>query len=240
MSLRVTPASTHSAATEEPRWHAAIAVVVILALYVTLPSSLLLGPAFLAPLLVLSLLLPLLIFAPSRHQETSLQRSASIALIAITNLFNVGSVVLLIYYTMFAANHSTLTGPHGELGGGHLLIAGAQIWITNILVYSLWYWELDGGGPEPRAHAGSAAEFLRADFLFPQMIVGDERIACIEKRWKPLFVDYLFIAFTNALAFSPADTFPITRPAKMLMLAEALTSFVTIAVVLARAVGIIA
>jgi len=96
------------------------------------------------------------------------------------------------------------------------------------------------GGSRGRAHAGSAAEFLRADFLFPQMIVGDERIACIEKRWKPLFVDYLFIAFTNALAFSPADTFPITRPAKMLMLAEALTSFVTIAVVLARAVGIIA
>lgn len=239
MRSHTTP-TTRAGPTDEPRWHAAIAVAVILALYVTLPSSLLLGPVFLGPLLVLALLLPLLILAPSRHQETRWQRVASIALIAIANLFNVASVVLLIYYTMFAPAHGALTRPGGELGGGHLLIAGAQIWISNLLVYAMWYWEIDGGGPEPRAHATSAMEFLHADFLFPQMLVGDERIACIEKRWKPLFADYLFVAFTNALAFSPADTFPITRPAKMLMLCEALTSFVTIAVVLARAVGIIA
>ncbi|MDQ2993145.1 MAG: hypothetical protein M3R30_10065, partial [Candidatus Eremiobacteraeota bacterium] len=206
-------------------------------LYITLPRQFVLGPVYLAPVLVLALLLPLLVFAPSRHQETPMQRAASVALIAIINFFNIASVALLIYETMFAPNHAKLLALPGS--GQSLLIAGAQIWLANILVYAMWYWEIDGGGPEPRAHAASALEFLQADFLFPQMMVGDERIACIEKRWKPLFVDYIFLAFTNALAFSPADTFPITRPAKLLMMSEAITSFVTIAVVLARAVGVV-
>jgi hypothetical protein len=183
-------------------------------------------------------LLPLLVFAPSRHQETSGQRIASVMLIALINFFNVASVALLIYRAMFAPGHALLLAQPGA--PTHLLMAGAQIWLANVLVYSMWYWEVDGGGPEPRAHAASAMEFLRADFLFPQMLVSDERLACIEKRWKPLFLDYVFLAFTNALAFSPADTFPITRVAKILMMFEAMTSFVTIAVVLARAVGIVA
>jgi uncharacterized membrane protein len=237
MSAPTSPASTHTGPSDEPRWHAALAVVVVLALDITLPRQFVLGPVYLAPLMVLAILLPLLIFAPSRHQETPAQRAASIGLIAIINFFNITSVALLIYEVMFAPNRVQMLGTPGS--GQHLLLAGAQIWLSNILVYAMWYWEIDGGGPEPRAHASSALEFLRADFLFPQMLVGDERIACIEKRWKPLFIDYLFLAFTNALAFSPADTFPITRPAKLLMMLEAITSFVTIAVVLARAVGIV-
>jgi uncharacterized membrane protein len=238
MSIRVKPASTQSGPSDEPRWHAAVAVVIVLALYITLPRLFVFGPVYLAPLLVLAILLPLLIFAPSRHQESPMQRVASVALIAVINFFNVASVALLIYEAMFAPGHAALLAKPDA--GMHLLMAGAQIWAANILVYAMWYWEIDGGGPEPRAHASSALEFLKADFLFPQMLVGDERIACFEKRWKPLVLDYLFLAFTNALAFSPADTFPITRPAKMLMMFEAITSFVTIAVVLARAVGIVA
>jgi hypothetical protein len=238
MSTRVQPASSQAGPSDEPRWHAAVAVVIVLGLYITLPRQFTFGPVYLAPVLVLGILLPLLIFAPSRHQESPVQRFASVALIAIINFFNIASVALLIYEAMFAPGHAAMLAVQGA--GTHLLMAGAQIWLANILVYAMWYWEIDGGGPDPRAHAASALEFLRADFLFPQMMVGDERIACIEKRWKPLFLDYLFLAFTNALAFSPADTFPISRPAKMLMMAEAVTSFVTIAVVLARAVGIVA
>jgi len=238
MAPRVQPASTQVGPSDEPRWHAAIAVVIVLGLYITLPRQFVLGPVYLAPLLVLGILLPLLIFAPSRHQESPAQRVASVALIALINFFNVASVALLIYSAMFAPGHVQMLAAQGA--GTRLLMAGAQIWLANILVYAMWYWEIDGGGPDPRAHASSALEFLRADFLFPQMMVGDERIACIEKRWKPLFLDYLFLAFTNALAFSPADTFPITRSAKVMMMAEAITSFVTIAVVLARAVGIVA
>jgi uncharacterized membrane protein len=231
-------ASTHEGPTDEPRWHAALAVVAVLGLYMTLPKQFVFGPVYLAPLLVLGILLPLLIFAPSRHQETPGQRIASVALIALINFFNVASVALLIYQAMFAPGHQQMLAVPGA--PTRLLMAGAQIWLANVLVYAMWYWEVDGGGPEPRAHAASAIEFLRADFLFPQMLVSDERLACIEKRWKPLFLDYVFLAFTNALAFSPADTFPITRAAKILMMFEAITSFVTIAVVLARAVGIVA
>ena len=237
MSSSTPPIDRGSGPSDEPRWHASLAVVLTLVLYITLPANFVLGPVWVAPAIVLGLLLPLLIFVPSRHQETPLQRVASIALIAVVNFFNVASVALLIYQTMFSPNRAALAAH--TFGGQSLLIAGAQIWISNILVYAMWYWEIDGGGPEPRAHAASALEFQHADFLFPQMLVGDARIACIEKRWKPLFIDYVFLAFTNALAFCPADTFPISRSGKMLMLLEALTSFVTIAVVLSRAVGIV-
>ncbi len=225
--------SPQDTATDEPRWHAAIAVVVVLFLYVTLPDDLRIGPTFLAPLIVLGILLPLLIFAPTRRKETKGQRVASIALIAATNIFNVASVVLLIYFTMFSPVHK------GTFSGTHLLLAGAEIWLANLLVYALWYWEVDGGGPNPRARAVSAVKFTSADFLFPQMLVGNEHLICIEKTWKPLFIDYVFLAFNTALAFSPTDTFPISRRGKLLMMFEALASFVTIAIVLARAVGMV-
>jgi uncharacterized membrane protein len=229
------PAPPELGPTDEPRWHASVAVLLALALYVTLPNKLTLGPAWVFPVLVMVLLVPLSLFAPRRHQETPLQRGASIALIIIINLFNVASVALLIYSTMFEPHGKTYHAASGQ----ELLIHGTQIWITNIIVYALWYWEIDGGGPEPRAHATSAMEFAHADFLFPQMSGGNERVPCIEKNWKPFFLDYAYVAFTNALAFSPADSMPLTRFSKTLMTAEAITSFVTIAVVLARAVGII-
>jgi hypothetical protein len=228
--------ATPKTTTEEPRWHASLAVIAILLLYVTLPGKLTFGPQWIYLVLVLGLLIPLSVFAPTRHQESPWQRAASIALIAIVNLFNVASVVLLVVGII---DNQGRPQASTELYNIHLLLSGGQIWLTNILVFGLWYWEIDGGGPEPRAHATSALEFLHADFLFPQMLMADERIACVEKQWKPLFVDYLFIAFTNALAFSPADTFPISRWAKMLMASEALISFVTIAIVVARAVGAI-
>lgn len=223
------PASRHR---DEPRWHASLAAIAALALYITLPPKLTFGPIWI-PYVVMGLLILLTVVSPTRHEETDLQRIASIVLIIIINVLNVASVVLLIVDLLYKPNH-VVTG-----SGLALLKNGSQIWITNLLVYALWYWEIDGGGPEPRAHANSATEFTKADFLFPQMTFSDERIACIERAWKPKFLDYLYLAFTNALAFSPADVFPISRLAKMMMLAEALTSFITIAIILARAIGII-
>ena len=222
---------------DEPRWPASIAVVIALVLYVTLPNKFTFGPVWVAPLLVLALLVPLSIIAPSRHRETRGQRMASIALIGIMNLFNIASVVLLVYEALFG--HIPRDLPAKEFAT-RLLIDGAQIWATNIIVYGLWYWEIDGGGPERRAHTPTAFDLKGADFLFPQMAAGARHAAaCIDQDWKPYFVDYLYVAFTNSLAFSPADVMPLTRRAKALMTTEALTSFVTIAVVLARAVGII-
>lgn len=216
---------------DEPRWHSSLAVIAILVLYCTLPAKLTIGPTWLALVLVLGLLIPLSILAPRRHKETIWQRAASIALIAIVNLFNLASVILLT--AGIVTRHSAVSD------GVALLQAGGQIWLTNVLVFGLWYWEIDGGGPDQRSHASSAMEFTSVDFLFPQMMLSDERLAAIDSDWKPLFLDYLYVAFTDALAFSPTDAMPITRAVKMLMAMEAIISFLTVAVVVSRAVGII-
>ena len=226
MAVQSSPQANH-----EPRWHAALAVLGAAALQFFLPPRLSLGPAWVMPLIVLAMLVPLLIFSPSRHQETKWQRIWSIALIAIVNLFNLASVLLLVFHIVHPQLHAVV--------GTQLLVAGGQIWLSNVLVFGLWFWEIDGGGPEPRAHAHSEAELRDVDFLFPQMTLAGNKARCIDATWKPLFLDYLYVAFTNALAFSPTDTMPLTRSAKMLMLLESGISFVAIAVVVSRSINII-
>lgn len=204
-------------------------------LYITLPPRLTIGPVWAAPTIVLVLLIPLSIFAPRRHKETRRTRFLSIILIAIVNFFNLASVLLLIA-ALFHPEKAALHQP------GYLLRTGAQIWFTNVLVFALWFWEIDGDGPEARAHANAATEFSNADFLFPQMqmtIASGGGPSCVDPLWKPLFFDYLYLAFTNATAFSPADVMPISRQAKALMMAESLLSLITVAIVLARAISLI-
>src|SRR5437660_10385098 len=111
--------------------------------------------------------------------------------------------------------------------GTNLLRSAALLWSFNILVFALWYWEIDGGGPWKRHLSGHHA----ADFLFPQQAHG--------KSWAPHFLDYLFLAFTGATALSPADTNPLTRTAKMLMMLEAMLSLTIIGLLVARAVNIL-
>jgi uncharacterized membrane protein len=219
----------------EPRWHASIAVVLALALYITLPPRLTIGPVWAAPTLVLLVLIPLSILAPRRRLETRRARFWSILLIAIVSFFNFVSVLLLVasfFHPEKAAMHEPST----------LLRTGVQIWFTNVLVFALWFWELDSGGPDARAHAEAATHFQDVDFLFPQVqmaIAGKGSAGCIDPRWKPQFFDYCYLAFTTATAFSPADVMPLSRAAKALMGAEAMISLITIAIVLARAIGLI-
>jgi hypothetical protein len=219
----------------EARWHASVAVLAAMALYITLPPRLIIGPVWAAPVLVLLLLVPLSVVAPRRHRETRRTRIWSILLIAIVNFFNLASVLLLVgglFRPERAALHSAAM----------LLRTGMQIWLTNILVFGLWYWELDGDGPDARAHANAATEFQNADFLFPQMqmtIASGGSSPCIDPLWKPQFYDYLYLSFTNSTAFSPADVMPLSRWAKALMTVEALISLITIAIVLARSISLI-
>jgi hypothetical protein len=110
-----------------------------------------------------------------------------------------------------------------------LLGSAAVLWSVNILVFALWYWEIDGGGPAKRHQSGHQA----ADFMFPQQVNGNDG------SWAPHFLDYLFVAFTGATALSPTDTFPLTRPAKTLMMIEALLSLTVIGLLAARAVNIL-
>lgn len=214
----------------EPRWHAALGVVAALALYVTLPPRVVVGPVWVLPAILLVILIPLMVISPRRHGEVRWQRLASIAHIAVLNLFNVMTVVLLFDWQI-SSHHSK------HLSGEQLLIAAAQIWFTNIIVYALWFWEVDGRGPAVRAHVATDRQAYHCDFLFPQMSLQPDIREHLN--FRPMFLDYVFFSFTNATAFSPTDTFPMTRVGKMLMMAEALTSLVTLAIIAGRAVNIL-
>jgi len=209
----------------EPYWPATVATLAILCLYAALPEDLTFGPTWIVPVLALTLLVPLSL-ARLRRARLEQWRPVALALIAVINAANVISLGLLV--------HALLRGGtvHGvKVVGGALLLAAIAIWLTNALVFALWYWELDRGGPDARRRP----RHRRPDFLFPQMVTP----ACAERGWTPGFVDYLYVSFTNATAFSPTDTMPLTPWAKLLMLAQSLASLLTVALVAARAVNIL-
>ena len=215
-------------ARHENLWPARTAILVAMALYLTLPDRLTVGPAWLPAVLEACLLVPLTVMAPIRHTtEVKLQRLLSFALIALINLANIGSLVLLLAALL---HHGVALSGH-PLDGQTLLLASLQIWLTNVLVFALWYWELDRGGPIDRRRA----THRQPDFLFPQMSTP----GCGAPTWVPHFVDYLYVSFTNATAFSPTDTLPLTPWAKLLMMVQSLASLFTVALVAARAVNIL-
>jgi uncharacterized membrane protein len=191
-------------------------------LYVTLPERYTVGPAWLLPVLELALLVPLTVAVPTRHaRETVAHRTASLSLVAVVSAANVASLVLLV--------NSLLNGV--QRAGAELFFAAIQIWLTNVIVFGLWYWELDRGGPSTRCRSSHR----EPDFLFPQMTTP----ASAPPDWAPRFLDYLYVAFTNATAFSPTDTMPLTTWAKTLMAIQSLTSLITVALVAGRAVNIL-
>lgn len=215
---------------DEPRWHAALAVLVAVGLYLTLPNRFIVGPLWLMPVLILGILIPLMIVAPGRHLEVAWQRWLSIANIVILNAFNIATLVQLFIWLLSIHHRRAISGEQ-------LLVGAVQIWLTNVIVYALWFWEIDGRGPSIRCRIPTLQEQQRSDFLFVQMTL--DRDVRERLNWKPRFLDYLFVSFTNATAFSPADTYPLTLLAKSLMMAEALTSLLTIAVIAGRAINIL-
>ena len=220
------------AARYEPRWPAALAVLAAVFLTATLkaryvyPQQWLLpiDPRWLLPALEATLLLPLLISGPIRStHETHWQRYCSLALIAVINAANVYSLMRLIDDLL-----------RGRINDGYvLLLTSAQIWLTNVIVFALWYWELDRGGPGKRCEP--PVRRREPDFLFPQMANPESA----PEDWHPSFMDYVYVAFTNATAFSPTDTMPMTEWAKALMMVQSLASLVTVALVAARAVNLL-
>lgn len=120
----------------------------------------------------------------------------------------------------------------GSLDGGDLLLGGVIVWATNVAAFGFVFWEGDRGGPIDRAQG--AADHVVPDLLFPQM--GDPRF---ERDFRPEFVDYLYVAFTNALAFSPTDTMPLSRWTKVMFALESIVSFGTVGLIAARAVNIL-
>jgi len=177
------------------------------------------------PAIEVALLAPLLAARSSdQYRGHSLVRVLSISLIAVINIANLLSLVQLIHL---------LVTPGGirPLQTTDLLLSSVDVWLTNVLVFALWYWELDRGGPYERI----TVRHRQPDFLFPQMATP----YCAAEDWAPDFVDYFYVSFTNATAFSPTDTMPLTNWAKLLMMVQSFASLVTVALVAARAVNIL-
>jgi len=206
----------------EHRLAVSLVVVLVITLQFLLPKDLSLGfQRYICGLEAL-LLISLIALTPRRigkhHAPT---RNLSIALTSIMTISNISSAVKLI--------DGLVQGTIKD--ANMLLLSGGSIWMANIVIFSLWFWELDRGGPGSRAEARKPVP----DFLFPQMSSPEYR----EKGWHPTFFDYLYISVTNASAFSPTDTAPLSRWAKILMMVQSLTSLVTVGLVIARAVNIL-
>jgi hypothetical protein len=188
-----------------------------------LPDRYGLNPQWLIPALELVLLAVLTVINPVRlTRATWLGKWASLAAVAGITLDNAISAGLL--------DHDILTSKaSGDAIG--LLASGAAIYLTNIIAFGVWFWELDRGGPFAR----SAGLNPYPDFLFPQMATP----TLAPPQWRPRFLDYLYVSFTNVMAFSPTDTMPLSRWAKMLMAVESAIALSTIALVIARAVNVL-
>lgn len=207
----------------ESRLPALAAVVVAIVLYETLPAKLNVEPGRALPMLEAALIIALLLAGRTTIKPESRNvRWLSLTLIGVINAANAASLVLLVH---------ALIGSDPRMQGRPLIFAAISIWITAVLVFALWYWELDRGGP----HARTTADHREPDFLFPQMTT--PRSA--PHMWSPSFLDYLYVSFTNQTAFSPTDTMPLTVRAKAIMLAQGVVSIVTIVLVAARAVNIL-
>jgi hypothetical protein len=212
-------------ARRDPFWPAQLTVAAAIALSIDLPSKLTIPIVWLIPAIEGVLLAALVVTTPRAGTRRTLRRGAALALIGLVSASNLLNLVLLVHYLL----HGPSSTPHPA--GRQLILAGVEIWITNVLLFTVWYWELDRGGPLARK-----LEVLRApDFLFPQMT--EKLLGGMD--WRAGYVDYFYTSFTNASAFSPTDTMPLSPMAKMLMLVQSLTSLVTIGMVLARAVNIL-
>ena len=211
----------------EHRWPVLIALVAAVALQLAVPPQHTIVPRW--PLVSLEVLLlgVLVIINPTRlTRSTRLETIASKVLLAAITLDNVASAVVL--------DHAILSGRVSN-DPAILLGSGTAIFLTNIIAFGIWYWNIDRGGPFARAGLTDDGEVRYPDFMFPQT----ENPHLAPADWTPRFADYLYVSFTNVVAFSPTDAMPMTRRAKTLMALQATVAISTLALVIARAVNVL-
>lgn len=218
----------------ETRWPAFAGLVVALLLYVSVPNPDTAVLREVATVILLLMFIPLLIQNPHRlTRQTQWSRWLSISfatLLVIANQVNIAYVIRSLI--------------DGSANGATLLLTALQVWITNVIAFGLLYWDLDRGGPVARGNL-ARAQLPVADFKFPQDESGDDvdevrRISAQSADWRPGFVDYLYVSLTNMMAFSPTDAMPMRSRTKLIMSAQALTGFILLALVISRAVNILA
>jgi hypothetical protein len=216
----------------EARLPSALVVVAAIALYALLPEQLILGPRLVIPALEAVLLVVLLVVNPYRMtRDNPWERAAALSLVCLIAVANAAALVLLLRQ-LVSTDESRAT---------ELLIAAGQVWLTNVIVYGLAFWELDRGGPVARTHL-ARAKLPKADFRFPQDEDHDtvEEVKAGSSRvsdWVPAIVDYLYVSLSNSSAFSPTDTMPLSTRAKILMGIESTSALVISVLVIAKGVG---
>lgn len=208
----------------EPRWPVALTILVVLVLLTVLPDRVRLVPAW-VPFLLSTIIFAAMAFVPLTGGSGRSLRIERLVLLLFYLIVSAGTVASLAYLTYEMINHST------ELGGLELLTSSIAVWVDNVLMFSLLYWQVDRGGPEGRLKQS----IPRRDWAFPQDDIAEAEFA----HWHPTFVDYLFLAYTTATAFSPTDALPLTARAKLLMMVESSISLATILVVVSRAINIL-
>jgi uncharacterized membrane protein len=202
-------------------WPAQAALALAIALNLGLSKELTVGPRWVLPGVEAIGLAVFVIIGPRRATEHSRVRRLALSVIALVSLTYLVTLGLLVHFLVNG----------GKVHGHELIVSGALAWATNVLLFSVWYWEFDRGGP--------VARYLEPDrlpdFQFPQM----ENPSLAPEGWRPGFADYLYTSFTNATAFSPTDTMPLTPIAKTLMGIQSLAALITVGLVVARAVNIL-
>ena len=202
----------------EPRWPAFVAMVAAGGVYLALPERLSVGPGWLLLAIIVVLLVPIAV--SNRRGEYHITRP----LVVIANgAITAGMITSLIWLIEGIPQHRD--SPMALLRGA------LALWFTNIVVFALWYWKFDAGGPSRReARTGR----LKSSFLFPQMLDEEGR----DPNWSPQFMDYLFLAFNTSTAFSPTDTAVLSRWAKAGVMLQSLISLAIVLLLAARAVNI--
>jgi hypothetical protein len=207
----------------EPRWPALVALVAVSGLSAALPVSLAVMPRWVLPVVVTALLVPTII--THRRGQHALNQRLGYVINGVVTAAMVGSLALLISALPTRAETPV-----------QLLCSAASLWIANILVFALWYWRLDAGGPNDRdqrvGHPDGA-------FLFPQMLSQDALATPEAQAWSPNFIDYLFVAFNTSTALSPTDVPVLSRWAKLLMMLQAMISLMVVVLLAARAVNLL-
>lgn len=207
----------------EPVWHVQIAMLAALALQLSLPDHFVFGSRYLLVGAEFLLLVALSFTTPHERIFRSLTRRVNVLLlVAMSGLANC-------YGLLVVTNKLLQSG--AQASGRELILSAINIYLTNIIIFGLFYWEMDGGGPGARLKTPKHTQ----DFLFPQNQNEDYR----HPAWQPTFIDYVYVSSTNAMAFSPTDTLPLSRRAKLLMLFQAGISLITVALVAARAINIL-
>lgn len=205
----------------EHRLAVGIALGVLIALQVMVPASLAFKPQWLLPTIELALFVVLMVASPVRlNRESRFLRAVALTLVSVASVAVLWSAARLAY--------GLVSGEAGDTAA-QVILNAAAIWVSNVIVFALWYWEFDRGGPAARANARKPYP----DFLFPQMATPE--VAPTD--WEPTFIDYLYMSFTNTTAFSPTDTLPLSRWAKLAMAFQSGASIILVALVIARAVN---